>query len=382
MYKKTMYKKMLLMLTGTGLLFGTVFGLYFMMMQGMAKGMAGHIPPPIPVTATVTTGESWHSYLTSTGTLRARQGIDVRTEVPGIINALGFYAGAAVAKGELLAQLADDIERATLKNNQAHQKLARLTWERDQSLLQRNAISQTQFDQSSANLEQATAAVEQTQAILNNKKITAPFAGRAGISMIEPGDYLKEGEVLVTLQNINQLYLDFSVPEQDYPQLFIGQTVHFSVPAYPDETFIATIDAINARVDSNTRNIEVRAIMDNKDQRLMPGMFTDLQIFASQPRDVITLPRTAITYSLYGDSVYIIRSAAPLHKPKQPEPKQPEPKQQPDQLTVEQIQVKTGEIRGKRIEIISGLHGGEQVVDGGQLKLRNGARITIQPNGE
>ncbi|CAM3644077.1 efflux RND transporter periplasmic adaptor subunit [Parendozoicomonas haliclonae] len=358
-----MLKKMLLMLTVTGVLFGAVFGVYFMMMQGMSQGMASYVPPPTAVKAADATQESWHPYLSSIGTLTARQGVDIRSEVSGIIKELNFRSGQDITEGQLLITLDDDVERANLKSFQARKKLAQLTWERDKSLLAQKAISRTQFDQSTATLDEAAAAVEQTLAVLDNKKITAPFSGRIGISRAEAGDYIRDGDKLATLQNIDELYLDFNMPEQDYPKLFIGQTVNFTVQAYPDQVFTAKVDAINAKVDSSTRNIEVRALMDNRDRLLVPGMFADLQVLAEKPVDVITLPETAITYTLYGDSVYVIRGDA-------------------EQLSVELVQIETGDIQGNRVAILSGLEGNEQVVDGGQLKLYNGASVAIKGAGD
>ncbi|WP_281646333.1 efflux RND transporter periplasmic adaptor subunit [Parendozoicomonas sp. Alg238-R29] len=359
-----MMKKMLLMLFCTVALFGAFFGLKLFMNDQMAKGMAGYVPPPTVIEPATANSETWYPYLSSIGTLSARQGVDIRSEVAGVISKVHFESGQEISESALLAQLDDDTERANLKSFQARQKLAKLTWTRDKSLIERKAISQTEFDQASANLDEATAAVEQTRATLRKKKITAPFSGRIGIRQAEPGDYLKEGDILATLQNINQLYVDFAMPEQDYPDLYIGQSVRFSVQAYPDKEFDAVVDAINAKINSNTRNIEVRAMMDNSMGELVPGMFADIKVMAEKPKSVITLPRTAITYSLYGDSVYLITG------------------DKPENLTVKLTQVTTGDIQGNRVEIVSGLQANDRVAASGQLKLRNGARVTIKSAGE
>ena len=355
-----MMKKMLLMLVCTVAVFGAFFGVKLFMNDQMAKGMASYVPPPTIIETATATGETWHPSISAVGTLSARQGVDIRTEVSGVISKLAFTSGQQVQKGNLLAQLDDDIEQANLKSYRAQEKLARLTWERDKSLIESRSISQIQFDQSSASLDEARAAVEQTQANLRKKKITAPFSGRIGIRQAEPGDYLQAGAVLATLQNTDQLYVTFSLPEQDYPSLFIGQTVRFTVQAHPGKEFEASIDAINAKIDSSTRSIEVRAIMNNEEQLLVPGMFADLEVIAKQPVDVITLPRTAIAYSLYGDSVFLLQ------------------KGDDDQLTVKLTQVTTGHVKGNRVAVVSGLKAGDQVAAAGQLKLHNGARVTIK----
>ncbi|MCL6269856.1 efflux RND transporter periplasmic adaptor subunit [Sansalvadorimonas sp. 2012CJ34-2] len=359
-----MKKRMLFMLIFVIVLFGGLFAYKQVEQTMMAKGMASFAPPPVIVDTTEASQENWLPFLTSVGTLSARQGIDIKTESPGLVSKVLFESGQDIKQDTLLVQLDDDIEQANLKSYKAAEKLARLTWDRNRTLLEKKSISQTSFDQSSASLDEAKAAVEQTKATLRKKKINAPFSGRIGIRRVEPGDYVKEGVLVATLQNINQLFVDFNLPEQDYPELFNGQDVRFSVRAFPEQEFMGEVEAINARIDSNTRNIEVRALVENDALQLIPGMFADIRVLAKEPRQVITVPRTAVTYTLYGDSVYVVEGDSP------------------EKLSVRLTQVKTGDIENDRVEIVSGLKAGTQVVTSGQLKLHNGAHVALSQNGE
>ena len=359
-----MKKRMLFMLVFVILLFGGLFTYKWFEQRMMTKGMASFTPPPTVVETTTVQQESWHPYLTSIGTLSARQGVDIKAEAPGLVSEVLFESGQDVKKESLLVQLDDDIERANLHSYEAARKLAKQTWDRNRTLLVKKAISQTLFDQSSASLDEARAAVDQTKASLHKKKIHAPFSGRIGIRRVEPGDYVKEGDLIATLQNINQLYVDFNLPEQDYPELYDGQDIRFTVRAFPNQPFQGTVDAINARIDRNTRNIEVRAVVENNDLQLIPGMFADIQILAREPQQVITVPQTAVTYTLYGDSVYLVDNSKPNH------------------MVVRLTPVTTGDIQDNRVAITSGLNTGDIVVTSGQLKLRNGGRVTLSQNGE
>ncbi len=350
--------RMVLMLAAVTLVFGGLFIYKHFEQKMMAEGMASFTPPPSMVEFSTAQVELWRPSLTSIGTLSARQGVDIKTETPGLVSDVLFQSGQQVDKGALLIQLDDDIEQANLNSYLASEKLARLTWDRDRTLLKKNAVSQTQFDKSSASLDEARAAVEQTKATLRKKKVEAPFSGQIGIRRVEPGDYVQEGTLVATLQNLDQLYVNFSLPEQDYPALYIGQDISFTVQAWPDKAFSGQVNAINARVDSSTRNIEVRALVKNGDQKLIPGMFADIKVLARDEKKVITVPRTAVTYTLYGDSVFVITG-------------------EQDDLSVRLTQVSTGDIRRDRVEIVSGLEAGDRVVSAGQLTLRNGARVAL-----
>ncbi len=359
-----MSKKMLVMLLGAALFFGIVFGAKWFMNDQMAKGMATFTPPPTIVEATIATRETWTPTLSAIGTLTAKQGVDVRTEVSGVVRKVKFLSGESIKEGDVLAQLDNAIEKADLESYIARKKLISTTWERNKSLLATKSISQTRFDQSSAALEEVIASVAQTRASLNKKRIRAPFDGRIGIQQVEPGDYIDAGGIIATLQNINELYVNFAMPESEVPHLQIGQKIRFNVQAFPDKPFHGVVDAINSKIDSSTRNIEVRATMDNEDQLLLPGMFANVEVLSNSQKEVITLPREAVTYTLYGNSIFLIND------------------KDPDKLTVELTQVQTGEIQGNRVEVVRGLNTGDRVVSSGQMKLHNGAPVTIKVTGE
>ena len=361
-----MLKRWLLTGVVLTLLFGSLGGYKLLEKHMTAQFFASFSPPPVTISAETVRQETWQPRLATIGSLTAIQGVELKNEVKGIVREVTFQSGETISAGQPLLQLDDQTEQANLKSYRARLKLAQLTYDRDRALIEKRAISQTQFDQSAATLDEARAAVAQTEAQLRKKRITAPFSGTIGIRRAEPGDYLSEGDKIATLQDLSRLYIDFSLPEQAVPDLFKGQGIRFKVPAHGDQWFTGTIDAINAKVDSDTRYIDVRGIVDNSDTQLLPGMFADIDIILAEQVPVITVPETAITYTLYGDSVYAIHRQ--------------DNEDETETLTVKRTFVRTGERQQGRVAITEGLDGTEQVVTSGQLKLDNGTRVVINNN--
>ncbi|MEE5094083.1 efflux RND transporter periplasmic adaptor subunit [Pseudomonas alliivorans] len=327
--------------------------------------------PPVSVAVVNAVELPWQSRLPAIGTLKAVQGVDLSLEIAGTVKALLFESGQKVRVGQPLLQLDSDVERALLGTAEADQGLAQVEYGRGSRLVGDQAISRGDFDRLAAQLKKASATVAQLKASLAKKKILAPFSGTIGIRQVDVGDYLASGTVIATLQDLSSLYVDFHVPEQALPKLSVGQRVQVSVPAYPGQSFDATISAINPKVDESTRNVLIRATQPNPDGRLLPGMFVDLQVILPSAPSQIVVPESAITYTLYGNSVYVV-------VPRQTETGKPEANAQGEtQLTVERRFVKTGERRDGKVVIQEGLKAGDQVVSGGQLKLDNGAHVAI-----
>ncbi|MCJ8177600.1 efflux RND transporter periplasmic adaptor subunit [Pseudomonas viridiflava] len=327
--------------------------------------------PPVSVAVVNAVELPWQSRLPAIGTLKAVQGVDLSLEIAGTVKALLFESGQKVRVGQPLLQLDSDVERALLGTAEADQGLAQVEHGRGSRLVGDQAISRGDFDKLAAQLKKASATVAQLKASLAKKQILAPFSGTIGIRQVDVGDYLASGTVIATLQDLSSLYVDFHVPEQALPKLSVGQRVQVSVSAYPGQSFDATISAINPRVDESTRNVLIRATQPNPDGRLLPGMFVDLQVILPSAPSQVVAPESAITYSLYGNSVYVVVA-------RQTEAGKPEsnPRDEP-QLTVERRFVKTGEHREGKVVILEGLKAGDQVVSGGQLKLDNGAHVAI-----
>ncbi|QXG46593.1 efflux RND transporter periplasmic adaptor subunit [Pseudomonas viridiflava] len=327
--------------------------------------------PPVSVAVVNAVELPWQSRLPAIGTLKAVQGVDLSLEIAGTVKALLFESGQKVRVGQPLLQLDSDVERALLGTAEADLGLAQVEHGRGSRLVGDQAISRGDFDKLAAQLKKASATVAQLKASLAKKQILAPFSGTIGIRQVDVGDYLASGTVIATLQDLSSLYVDFHVPEQALPKLSVGQRVQVSLSAYPGQSFDATISAINPRVDESTRNVLIRATQPNPDGRLLPGMFVDLQVILPSAPSQIVVPESAITYSLYGNSVYVVVA-------RQTEAGKPEssPRDEP-QLTVERRFVKTGEHREGKVVILEGLKAGDQVVSGGQLKLDNGAHVAI-----
>ncbi|RLA62426.1 MAG: efflux transporter periplasmic adaptor subunit [Gammaproteobacteria bacterium] len=337
------------------LIFGSIFGYLFKQSAGRA-GQA-FTPPPITIAATTAHTETWPSQLDAVGTIRATRGAELSAETSGEIIAIRVPSGAEVQAGQLLLTLNDSVEQASRKRQEANLILARLLYKRDASLVKKKSIPQSQYDRSQANLDSAIAQLAETEARLANKRIVAPFKGTVGIIQVKVGDYIESGTPITTLQDLGELEIDFAVPARHFPQLRKGLSIAVYTAAFPGREFRATLRALDARVDANTRNLMLRATMDDSDG-LLPGMFARLIVDLGNPITMVAVPETAVSYSLHGNIIYVIQESD-------------------GELQVQPRVVQTGDSRGGKIAIIDGLHGGERVVTAGQNKLRRGARVVI-----
>lgn len=316
-------------------------------------------PPPVTVAVAEARSERWPSTLEAVGTLRAVRGVDLAAEASGEIVAISVESGQQVKAGQLLLTLNNRLEQAGLQRAEANLVLARQLYERDASLIKQNSIPQSQYDRSRADLEVASATIAEIEAQLDNKRIVAPFAGTVGIIDLRQGDYITAGTAFTTLQDLAELEVDFSVPARYFPLLKPGLAIAVTTAA-SERRFSATLRALDAAVDRNTRNLALRAVLDDS-EGLLPGMFARLVINLDQPRQVVTLPETAITYSIQGDTVYVVS-------------------EDDEGMFVRPRVVETGSVRDGRIEVRSGLEAGERVVSVGQNKLYRDARVALDDN--
>jgi len=362
-----MNKRMMWMLIITGVVFGGVFG--FKWIGGkMMNDFFDHMPmPPSAVTSATASAESWTSSLDGVGTVVASNGADVTTEAGGIVAALHFESGARVKKGDLLVTLSAGTEQADLQRLQAQADLARSEYGRLERLYKLEAISKSELDRAQTDYNAAKSAADGQRAKLAQKVIRAPFSGQLGIRRVNIGQYLNPGDPIVTLQALDPVFVDFTLPEQDLSSVANGQTVTATVDSQAGRSFKGVVSAVEPLVDSQTRNFKVRASFANPDGALRPGLFARASIGLADSRQVVVVPLTAVSYNPYGNSVYVIQKV----KGKNAEGKDE------DQLVVRRRFVKTGETRGDLVVVNEGLKAGEEVATSGLLKLQNDSHVII-----
>jgi membrane fusion protein, multidrug efflux system len=359
-----MIKRMVIMLVAVGIVFGGIFGFQAFKSVMIKKFIAALSNPPQTVSATKAATSEWSPKIEAIGSLRAVKGADLSLEVSGVVESIMFNSGDDVAEGASLLKLrtADDV--AKLNSLQAMADLNDITYERDQKQFKMQAVSQATLDTDAANLKNAKAQVAQQQAIIDKKLLRAPFGGHLGIRAVDLGQYLGPGTVIVTLQALDPIFVDFFVPQQSVDQVRLNQSVTVKVDAFKDQTFTGEIFAINPKVDVSNRNVQVRATLKNPDHKLLPGMYATVEITVGSPKSYVTLPQTAITYNPYGDTVYVVESKGNDAKGK-------------PQLTARQTFVTVGPTRGDQVAIVKGVDEGDMIVTAGQIKLHSGSVVMI-----
>lgn len=318
-------------------------------------------PPPVTIAASEAQQESWHESLDAVGTIQAVRGVELSTETSGAITEILFDSGDRVAAGQLLLVLNDRVEQASRRNQIAALELAQILFQRDQTLIEKGSIPQTQYDQSRADLERARAQLAETEARLANRRMEAPFAGTIGIRRVDVGDYVSPGTIIATLQDHTELEIDFTVPARYSSDLRAGLGVEVRVDGHPEGVFRATVTAVDSRVDPNTRNVLLRSRLEEA-AGLLPGMFAVLEVDLGREQQVVTIPETAMTYALQGNTIYVIEPT------------------DDGQLTATARIVRAGKVRDGRIAVLEGLTAGEQVVSVGQNKLYRGVRVVVDQN--
>lgn len=360
----TKFKAMVVMLLGVALVFGAVFGFENFKGKMIHKAMANLRNPRQTVSTVVAKSQRWQNKIEAVGSTRAVNGANLSFQVPGIVSTIHFESGADVKKGDLLVGLnaADDI--AHLDSLKAAAALAQLNYDRDRTLVHSDAVSQQTADTDLATLKSDQAQVVQQQALVDYKSIKAPFSGRLGIRQIDQGQYIAAGVPVVTLQQLDPIFVDFYLPQQSLAKIKVGQQVTARVDTYPDVTFSGNVSSINSLVDTATRNVQVRASLKNPDNKLLPGMFATIDIDVGAPNQYVTLPKTAIAYNSYGDIVYLVADKGTNTQGK-------------PQRVAQQTFVTTGPTRGDQVAILKGVKDGDTVVSAGQVKLHNGTPVTI-----
>ncbi len=346
-----------------------VFIVYMTFGRPLLELMSMQMPPPPTVSTEIAATRAYQPTLTAVGTLTAVQGVDLTAEVDGVVREVFFRSGDEVAANAKLVRLDDEVPVAALKQRQADADNAQREFERNEKVARQGHISQSGLDAARLRRDQAVAAVAEAQALADQKMIKAPFAGRTGVRRVNVGEFVKSGTSIVTLQTLKPIYVNFNLTEQALAQVAVGQTVTLTTDTFPGTTFTGTLTSFDPGIDPGTRNFLAQATLGNEDGKLAPGMFAHLRLSVGAPLSLVSVPETAISYSLYGDSVFVVVPSAEDLKGKSKGKGQPP--------TVEQRRVDLGESRDGWVAIKSGLKDGEQVVTAGQIKLRPGAPVTV-----
>jgi len=334
----------------------------FTMMKG-GKAMMAAMPPTTVTSAKVEKG-NWTPILNAVGSIAPVQGATISAELAGTVAEVGFESGTPVKKGAMLIKLDAAAEEAQLRSNQAEAELAKADFERARDLANRKVISQAELDAASAKLTQKLAAVENEKSLIAKKQIIAPFDGIAGIRAVNVGQMVPVGAQLVSLQQLDQVYANFSLPQQDLGQVQVGLPVKVTTDAIQNREFDGKLTAVNSAIDQATRSVSVQATLDNSDHALRAGMFARVQVILPDEKPTLFIPATAVSYAPYGNSVYVI------------EKKQNEQTKK-DELVLRQQFIRTGEARGDFVAVTEGLQEGQEVVSTGVFKLRNGMSVAI-----
>lgn len=339
---------------------------------GMAMG-AKFAPPPAAVTTVTVQPQTWQPVLSAVGSLKAVQGVVVSTDLAGIVTEIAFESGTPVKTGALLVKLDTQQEEAQLRSAEARLDLAKSDIERKRDLIAKKAIATSEMDTAKSQLAQTAADVEEMRALVARKQITAPFDGLAGIRQVSLGQYLNPGAAIVPLQSLDPIYVEFALPQQHLDEIAVGKKLRVAASGLMEgERFEGEITAIDSRVDESTRNVLVQGTLKNKDHKLKPGMFVDVEVLLPEKPGVLAIPSSSIAYAPYGDSVYLVKDATA-----------------PDGKAGKEVQqkfVKLGPKRGDQVSILSGLEPGDEVVSSAVFRLRPGAAVqvnnAVQPGNE
>jgi len=359
-----MIKRMLMMLILVSAVLGGLFGFKAFVNGKIKEAMAGMANMPQTVSVTKAETSDWQPKIDAVGTLRAVRGAELSLEVPGVVEKISFQSGDEVKAGQVLLTLRKEDEEARLQSLEATAQLAQITYDRNLKQLKAQAISQAIVDNDEANLRNARAQVAVQKAILDKKTLRAPFDGKLGLRQVDLGQFLAAGTMIATLQSMDPIFVDFLLPQQAVAQIAVGYMVRARIDAFPGQRFEGEITAINPKIETSSRNVQVRATLPNLDQKLMPGMFAAVELDIGAPQRLVTLPQTAVTYNPYGSLVYLVDDKGNDADGK-------------PELTARQVFVTTGATRGDQVAILKGVSEGDTVVTSGQIKLRNGVPVVV-----
>ncbi|MEW5772991.1 MAG: efflux RND transporter periplasmic adaptor subunit [Thermodesulfobacteriota bacterium] len=359
-----MKKRIVFILAALVLMAAALAGTKLLQFKAMAASAEAFKMPPQAVTAAPVRAEDWEPRLTAVGTLAAVQGVTITAEVAGKVTAIAFEAGSRVAAGQVLVRQDTSAEESQLRGAEASAELARTTLARNAALLKQHTISQAEYDTASAQFTETAAQADNLRAVIAKKTIRAPFAGRLGVRQVNLGQVADSGTPIVTLQALDPIYVDFTLPQQQLPLVRPGQPVRLSTDAAPGREFTGEVTVVNPLVDPSTRSAQVRATLANPGEALLPGMFANVTLALPARERVLAVPATAVLYAPYSDSVFVVDE-------------KPGENGAPAGRVLRQQFVKLGEKRGDFVAVTQGLKEGELVASTGVFKLRNGLTVTV-----
>ena len=377
-----MTKRMLIMIGAMLVVLALLVGGFILHIQKLIASAPK--PTPQTVTTTKVSSQDWQPALAAVGSVAPVRGVDVTTEIAGLVREIHFKSGQDVHQGDVLVELNADSDKAQLAALEAAAELSGTVLKRDKAQFDAQAIAQAQVDADAADLKSKRALADQQKAIIDKKTIRAPFSGKLGITTVNPGQYVNPGDKIVTLQTIDPIYVDFNLPQKSVGELEVGQLVNVTTDGFAGVTFPGKITAISPKVDTTTRNVVVEATFSNPKRQLLPGMFANASVQVGDKKHYLTLPQTAITYNPYGSTVFVVMTADQAAAAARANAASggaaasaPAQAASGSGLVVQQAFVTTGETRGDQVAILSGLKEGQQVVTSGQVKLKNGTPIVI-----
>jgi membrane fusion protein (multidrug efflux system) len=355
--------RLIIVMLVLAILFGLVFGWGALRTHFIGKFLAQLPYQPQSVSDITAAETAWQPSLSAVGSVVAINGANLSSEVSGIVDSINFESGDNVAPGQTLLTLRSNNDPAVLAQLQATAAVDESNYDRDRKQFRADAVSAAQVDTDRATWLAAQAQVQAQLAEMAEKVVKAPFAGTLGIRQVNLGQYLAAGTAIVSLQQLDPLFVDVDLPQQALAQVKTGQPVTISIDAFPGKAFPGTISAIDSVVDTASRTVQVRATIQNTALLLRPGMFATVTIAVGAPARLVTLPQTTITYNPYGDTVYV------LHHGQDHDGK--------PALIATQTFVQLGDTRGDQVAILKGLSPGDLVVTAGQLKLHNGSTVIV-----
>ena len=365
-----MKKWMAIMLLIAIALFGSVIGFNLFKQKMIAQYMANRPEPEFPVTAMVTKAQDWVPTIEAIGFIEPNQGVTLSTELAGTIDAITFESGKPVKADQLLLSLDSTVERANLRASQAKLPAAKAKFDRFQNLYKTSSISKEQLDEAEAAYRSLEADIESLKATITRREVRAPFSGVVGLRNVFLGQYLQPGTDIVRLEDTSVMRLRFTVPQTDISKITLGQTIKINVDAYPQTQFDGHITAIEPAVNYQSGLIQVQADIPNNDGQLRSGMFARASIILPTVKDQIVIPQTAISFTLYGQNVYVLKEGEETDKEGN----------KVKVLRAKQVVVKAGERRGNDVHVLSGIQAGDQIVLSGQVRLSNDTKVHVVEN--
>jgi membrane fusion protein, multidrug efflux system len=359
-----MKRKIAVAVSGLIVVIAVLAGVKALQISALMKAGAAATPPSETISATEVKEETWESLLPAIGSVTAVQGVELRAELAGTVREIAFTSGGTATKGQVLVRLDTSTEEAQLRAAKAQAELARLNLERARDLKAQGVIAQADFDASEAAAHQTVGQVDAIEAVINKKIVRAPFTGRLGIRSVNLGQFVHDGDAIVSLHSLDPVYVDFNVTEQQLAQAQRAMAVRVTTDATPDRTFAGKVTALNPEVDASTRNIKIQATVANPGGELRPGMFARVVLVLPEARPILVIPSTAVLHAPYGDSVFVVADV----------------KDEKSGKTVKQVQMTTvrlGETRGDFVAVTTGLKAGQLIASSGVFKLRNGAPVAI-----